>query len=99
MPSRAPSSTSSLRTAWDRGQHGWPAAFPLVQFPNAPLGVAIVGMVGAQLTSGDAYDLLVALGRVGLVAWAYDELARGVNPFRRLLGLGMLIFLVMAIAA
>lgn len=32
----------------------------------------------------------VALGFLG--AWAIDELVRGVNPFRRFLGAGVLIF-------
>ncbi len=88
-----------MREAWGRAQWGWPAAFPLVQFPNAPLLVALVASLGASATSGDAHDVLVALARVGLVAWAYEELAHGVNWFRRLLGAGMLAYLVAAIAS
>ena len=33
----------TLRQLWRRGQHGWPAGFPVAQFPNTPLLVAAGG--------------------------------------------------------
>jgi hypothetical protein len=38
-----------------------------------------------------AVTAVTAVGTVALVVWALDELVRGVNPFRRLLGAGVLV--------
>lgn len=70
------------------------------QFPNVPL---IVFAVAAALrwlwapggTPGVVLDV-VASG--ALVWWAVDELLRGVNPFRRLLGAGVLTFVAVGLA-
>lgn len=58
------------------------------QFPNA----ALLVWLGASLLSlwwhpqaGDV-DVLAVVSRAALVVWAVDEVLRGVNPFRRLLG-------------
>ena len=74
---------------------GWPAAFPLVQFPNAPLAVALVATVVARLASGEVHDYAYAVASVGFAAWAYLELTAGVNWFRRLLGAGALVWVVL----
>lgn len=87
-----------LRALWRRAQRGWPAAYPLVQFPNAPLIVAILASVASKAASGDTVDLLVAASRIGLVVWAYEELAHGDNVVRRLMGAGGLGYLVVAIS-
>ncbi len=75
-----------LRAAWDRAQRGWPADFPLVQFPNAPLIVAIVAWVAAKLTDGTAHDVSRAVFTAALATWALLELVRGSNWVRRVLG-------------
>lgn len=87
-----------LRAAWDRAQRGWPPDFPLVQFPNAPLLVAIVAWVAAALTDGTAHDVFRAVFIAGLVVWALLELVRGSNWVRRLLGAVVLAFQVAALA-
>ena len=73
----------------------WPAAFPIVQFPNAPLAVALVATVVARLAAGDVHDYAEAVASVGFAAWAYLELASGVNWFRRLLGVTGLVWVVL----
>ena len=72
-----------LAELWRRGQRGWPSRFVLVQFPNAPL---LVGLLGVVL----GVDWLAT---VGLCVWALMELIGGVNWFRRVLGLTLLLVL------
>jgi hypothetical protein len=65
----------------------------VAQWPNVALSVFIITVIGRQFdrTSGPFHDFLVVLGTAALVVWALDELIRGVNPFRRLLGLVVLL--------
>jgi hypothetical protein len=86
-------------TAWARARHGWPSRFPLVQLPNAPLIVALVAWLVAALTAGSVHDDARAAFYVALAAWAWLELADGVNWARRVLGAGVLVFLVVEIGA
>jgi hypothetical protein len=44
--------------------------FPLAQFPNAPLLVAVGGRLLAQLTDGSVHADVRARFRAGLAAWA-----------------------------
>jgi len=69
-----------------RGQHGWPASYPLAQFPNAPLLVALGGWLLAALTDGPAHAYGRATFYTGLAAWAWEELTDGANPVRRAMG-------------
>lgn len=87
-----------LRALWDRAQRGWPAGFPLVQFPNAPLLVALAAWVGAKLTGGAVHDVLRAVVTAGLAWWAVLELARGANWVRRVLGAVVLGSIVLGLA-
>lgn len=60
----------------------------IAQRPNAPL-VVWLSATGVQLVLDPAGGWRVALRIVGAVAlgwWAVDEVARGVNPWRRVLG-------------
>lgn len=56
------------------------------QFPNVPLIVWLVATLLSALTTGTASDVLGYAATLALVVWAGDELLRGVNPFRRILG-------------
>ncbi len=87
----------TLQDAWRRAQRGWPAGYPLVQFPNAPLLVALAASVVAALTSGDVHDYARGVVYVGLAAWAWIELASGDNAFRRLFGLAGLAYVAVQI--
>ena len=60
------------------------------QVPNVPLVVWLVATVLAAVSTGTVHTFLGFVGSVALLVWAGDELFRGVNPFRRLLGAGVL---------
>ena len=88
----------TLAALWRRGQVGWPRSFPIVQFPNAPLLVAFAGWGLAALTDGAAHDVGRSVFVVGLAVWALLELVSGVNWFRRLVGAGALVWIVVGLA-
>jgi len=83
---------------WSRGQRGWPRAFPVVQLPNPPLLLALAGWVLAGAASGDAHQLGRAIVKVALAVWAWEEVTRGVNWLRRLVGLVALVWVVAGLA-
>jgi hypothetical protein len=64
----------------------------VAQFPNAALGVFLVASVLRRLLdpAGWLDTTLVVIATGSLIWWAADELLRGVNPWRRLLGAGVL---------
>ena len=84
---------------WERGQRGWPASFPLLQFPNPPLVGALAGWFVAELTDGSVHSYARAVFYAGLAAWAYGELAGGVNWVRRVLGAAGLVYVVVKVGA
>jgi len=65
----------------------------LAQWPNATLGVFVIAEIVARVVplGHGAKTVVVVLGRVAIVLWALDEVLRGVNPFRRSLGIIVLI--------
>jgi hypothetical protein len=67
-------------------------AITVAQWPNAPL--VIFGVVTVVLRSFHPSGGVATAGRVvaglALLVWALDEVARGVNPFRRMLGVVVL---------
>src|SRR5436309_1694319 len=85
---------ATVTDLWRRGQRGWPADFPVAQFPNAPLLLALAGWLIAAFTHGSAHAYARATFYVGLSAWGWEELSRGVNWFRRSLGVGGLVYVV-----
>ena len=60
----------------------------IVQAPNWTLAVWLVTTVALRLGDphGRLRDVLTVVGTVALLAWSVDEVLRGVNPFRRILG-------------
>jgi hypothetical protein len=93
------STQSTLRNRWRRGQRGWPANFPLVQVPNAPLLGALGAWLIATLTHGSVHSYARAAFYVGLAVWAWQELVDGANWARRLLGAAGLVYIVIKIGA
>jgi hypothetical protein len=87
------------RDLWHRGQRGWPASFPVAQFPNAPLLVALAALIVSALTDGSVHAYARAAFYTALAAWAWEELAGGANWVRRALGLGGLVYVVVKVAA
>jgi hypothetical protein len=79
---------------WRRGQRGWPRRFPIAQFPNPPLLLAFAGWGLAAVARGAAHDIGRVVFIVGLGVWALEEAISGVNWFRRLLGLGVVVWIV-----
>jgi ABC-type enterochelin transport system permease subunit len=82
---------------WQRAQRGWPASFPLAQFPNPPLILALTGLVVAELTTDSVHDYARATFYAGLAAWAWLELTSGVTWLRRVLGAAGLVFVVLRV--
>ncbi len=62
----------------------------VAQFPNLPLWIfaasAVVGWFVPDHSG--AGDVVAGIGTAGLAWWALDEVIRGVNPWRRVLGVG-----------
>jgi hypothetical protein len=83
---------------WRRGQVGWPRRFPIAQFPNPPLLLALAGWGLAAVAGGTAHDVGRAVFTVCLGVWAWEEAVSGVNWFRRLLGVGVFVSIVVALA-
>ena len=84
----------SVGELWQRGQEGFPRGFPIVQFPNAPLLIAFSGWGVAAAAEGFAHDAGRAVFFLGLGVWAWQEAADGANWFRRVVGAGALVWIV-----
>jgi len=72
----------------------------IAQFPNWPLWT-IGACWLARLVTADgstAQDLLGWAIRGLWLVWGADELVRGVNPWRRALGLGVIAWQIVAVA-
>jgi hypothetical protein len=71
----------------------------IAQWPNIPLWVFIVLTVGLHILhpKGTAGKVTGVLADAALLVWAADELIRGVNPFRRLLGSLVIVVVVYAL--
>jgi hypothetical protein len=72
----------------------------VVQWPNVSLSVYIVALIvlHAFRPMGGINTLVRSLVDVAIFVWATDELLRGVNPFRRTLGLTVLITACVSLA-
>jgi hypothetical protein len=71
----------------------------IAQLPNLPLALFGICRLAQWIThpDGTTRDVLVWAGSAALVWWALDEIIRGVNPFRRLLGTTVLVVTVIAV--
>jgi hypothetical protein len=77
---------------------GFPRHFPIVQFPNVPLIVALVAGEMNQFVNGTSHPYLLSVSYLAMTVWAYEELVNGINWFRQLLGLTFAIVMVMRVA-
>lgn len=89
----------TITRAWRRGQEGWPAAYPVMQFPNAPLLVALAASVLGRVCGDAARPYFDATFALLAAVWAYLELTAGSNAFRRVLGAGFLVYLVVRVGS
>jgi hypothetical protein len=64
----------------------------VAQWPNTSLTIFIAVSVGLRVLrpSGGTERALRVAADVAIVVWAVDEVIRGVNPFRRALGLAVI---------
>jgi len=70
----------------------------VAQFPNPPLILAFLAAVVSWVASdGSIYVVARAVFYVALTVWAWEEAAHGVNAFRRTLGVGGLIYVVVGL--
>jgi predicted neutral ceramidase superfamily lipid hydrolase len=60
----------------------------VAQLPNAPLIVFLVAVAARWIfhPSGTVGTIVTVVATVALIIWAGDEVIRGVNPWRRILG-------------
>jgi hypothetical protein len=65
----------------------------VAQWPNVALSVFIALSITRRftITKGTPQTLLRLFSVVAILVWGTDELIRGVNPFRRILGLVVLL--------
>lgn len=73
----------------------------VAQFPNLSLWLILAIMVLRRVMgpTGSIATTVDAVGAAALVWWSLDELFRGVNPWRRLLGIGGLIVAIGNVAS
>ena len=66
----------------------------IAQVPNLSLAAFLATSIVRRLLnpSGTLNATLVAVASAALVWWALDEVIRGVNPWRRILGSGVLVW-------
>jgi hypothetical protein len=70
----------------------------IAQLPHRSLIVALAAGAAAEFATGPARITLVTVHVTALTFWAYGELVSGGNWFRRLLGAGVLIAIVVVLA-
>jgi hypothetical protein len=68
----------------------------IVQWPNVRLWIYIVAAAVRTVTEGGVSRVAGVIATVALVVWAGDEVIRGVNPFRRLLGAAVIAGMLLA---
>jgi hypothetical protein len=92
----------SLLSAWlaygRLTELSFPRRFPVVQFPNLPLIVALLAGAAGKFLDGGAHSYAASVSDLALTVWAYEELVHGVNWFRRLLGLAFVILVIVRVA-
>ena len=71
----------------------------IAQAPNFVLWMVIVAAVlrWAWHPPGSAATALDVVFKGGLIVWSLDEIFRGVNPWRRCLGGGVLVYVLAAL--
>lgn len=73
----------------------------IAQFPNVPLWIFLITVGLRYVVPADSV-IRTTLDWVGLVAlswWALAEVIRGVNPFRRLVGVGGIVLCILKLVS
>lgn len=69
----------------------------IAQFPNLPLFVAFAGWLVGRFADGAVETAAQVVTYAGVAWWAADEVIRGVNPWRRVLGIGGIVYLAVRV--
>ena len=86
------------RSLWDKTWRDRRGRVVVWQMPNVWLiGWAVLTTVVALLIAGRVADVLSWLAQASLAVWCFLEIFRGVNYFRRGLGLLVLVFVIMSV--
>ena len=74
-------------------------AITIAQTPNLPLGIFLVSTAILWLShpTGTISTVAKVVATGSLIIWALDEVVRGVNPWRRFLGVAVLIYVASTI--
>jgi hypothetical protein len=89
----------AMRDRLRRGKRGRPARFPLAQVPNAPLLVALGGLLIGVVTRDPVQAYARSLFYAGLAVWAWGEIFSGANWVRRALGAAGFVYVVAKVGA
>src|SRR6266480_1404566 len=96
-PPAAPSRFALWRAYKRLTQLGFPRRFPIVQFPNLPLTIAVIAGEAGRFAHGAQHSYAASVSYLAMTIWAYEELAHGVNWFRHLLGLAFAVIMVVRV--
>lgn len=66
------------------------------QWPNLPLWLFALARLVQGVSTGETARWAAIAASLSLAIWAGDELVRGVNPWRRCLGVGVLAWLAVS---
>jgi len=72
--------------------------FVITQLPNWQLIVMFVGWLGTKLTEGQFATISRTVFYIGGIIWAYEEIFRGENWFRKTLGVLVMLWLAFSLA-
>lgn len=87
---------AALRWCFENRQTG---QITVAQFPNWPLlAIAATWVLRLLVADGSTVADVATVAATGLwLYWGADELVRGVNPWRRVLGAGVIVWQVVAL--
>lgn len=80
-------------------EHRETGRITVAQFPNLPLWIVLAGWIVRRLSDGAVATVAGAVSVAALLWWAGDEIVRGVNPWRRLLGVAGVAWVVLRLVA
>jgi uncharacterized membrane protein len=86
-----------IEEIWDKFWRDKNGHFVIWQLPNAPLIAWAILTVISLFYNGTTANVFSWLGTSALVIWSILEILKGVNYFRRVLGLVILVFSILSI--
>ena len=94
MPTSSPESSPTSAGWWFRSRET--GEITIAQVPNPPLWIFLAATIGRWVVSDGGWaDAMWWISTGALAWWAADELIRGVNPWRRVIGVAGLVFVAL----